>query len=179
MLGRVGRRSMQLRASFARNFYAASNDVLRTPSGRFASLPASYCYKPSYASVGGGLRQAYVDVGPKDASETVLLLHGQPTWGFLKRHMIPPLLAAGHRVIVPDLIGFGRSDKPIHGSAYTYEGHVGWMLDFLQTLDLRNLTFMGQLSHAKLSWPAAIKIALPVPKTGSPAKAGIVWHLLA
>ena len=78
---------------------------------------------------------AYVTAGPEDpaaGTATILLLHGEPTWGYLYRKMIPVLAGAGHRVIVPDLIGFGRSDKPVERSAYTYEGHVEWMRRFIE-----------------------------------------------
>ena len=105
---------------------------VRTPDERFAAI-ADYPYEPRYATV-DGLRMAYVTAGPDAPAEgaaTILLLHGEPTWGYLYRKMIPVLAGAGHRVMVPDLIGFGRSDKPVERSAYTYAGHVGWMSDFL------------------------------------------------
>ena len=105
---------------------------VRTPEERFGGID-DYPYEPRYADV-DGLRMAYVATGPKEASEdteTVLLLHGEPTWGYLYRKMIPPLVAGGYRVVVPDLIGFGRSDKPVERSAYTYAGHVEWMREFL------------------------------------------------
>ena len=105
---------------------------VRTPEDRFAAI-GDYPYEPRYATV-DGLRMAYVTSGP-DASHqgtaTILLLHGEPTWGYLYRKMIPHLTGAGHRVLVPDLIGFGRSDKPVERSAYTYAGHVEWMRSFL------------------------------------------------
>ena len=105
---------------------------VRTPEGRFAGLD-EYPYEPRYADI-DGLRMAYVMAEPDGAGEetaSVLLLHGEPTWGYLYRKMIPPLVAAGYQALVPDLIGFGRSDKPVERSAYTYEGHVGWMRQFL------------------------------------------------
>lgn len=105
---------------------------VRTPEERFSGIE-DYPYKPGYVSI-DGLRMAYVVAGPEGADEgtgTVLLLHGEPTWGYLYRKMIPPLVAGGYRVVVPDLIGFGRSDKPVERSAYTYEGHVAWMQEFL------------------------------------------------
>ena len=101
---------------------------LRTPEDRFSDLP-DFPYEPHYADV-AGLRMAYLDVGPGTAS-TILLTHGEPTWGYLYRRMIPTLTEAGHRLIVPDLIGFGRSDKPTRRAAYTYNGHVAWMKEFL------------------------------------------------
>jgi haloalkane dehalogenase len=112
--------------------------VLRTPEERFATLP-EFSYQPEYVEI-EGLRMAYVDQGKGDA---VLMLHGEPTWGYLYRHMIPPLAQAG-RVIVPDLIGFGRSDKPVAANAYTYKSHVRWVRKFVEQLDLRHVTLIGQ-----------------------------------
>lgn len=124
--------------------------VLRTPDDRFAGL-ADFPYEPHYVEVASGdavgpdtLRVHYLDVGPPDAAP-VLLMHGEPTWAFLYRHMIPGLVAAGHRCVVPDLIGFGRSDKPAATNDYTYARHVGWMQEALfERLDLRDITFFGQ-----------------------------------
>ncbi|MBS42671.1 MAG: haloalkane dehalogenase [Nocardioides sp.] len=107
--------------------------VLRTPESRFAHLPG-YDHAPSYVDL-GEVRMAYVDAGPRDAP-VALLLHGEPTWGFLHRHMVGPLLEAGMRVVVPDLIGFGRSDKPARVADYTYARHVGWVTRFLDALGL-------------------------------------------
>nr|MBP7631190.1 haloalkane dehalogenase [Acidimicrobiales bacterium] len=93
---------------------------------------------------GATLRVHYLDEGPADA-DPVLLMHGEPSWSFLYRHMIPPLVAAGHRVVAPDLVGFGRSDKPTEMADYTYARHVAWMSALLfDHLDLRNITFFGQ-----------------------------------
>jgi haloalkane dehalogenase len=122
-------------------------EVLRTPDQRFAALP-DFAFDPQYVEVddgdGGTLRLAYVADGPADG-ETVLLLHGEPSWSFLYRRMIPPLTAAGLRVVVPDLIGFGRSDKPAEQSAHTYAGHVGWLREALfERLDLRDVTLVCQ-----------------------------------
>ena len=123
-------------------------DILRTPDERFASLP-DYGHEPSYADVprgdgSGDLRMAYVDVGPADAP-VVVLLHGEPTWGYLYRHVLPPLLDAGLRVVVPDLVGFGRSDKPAELGDYTYARHVEWTRALLfDALDLRDVTLVGQ-----------------------------------
>ena len=106
---------------------------VRTPEERFAAID-DYPYDPRYATV-DGLRMAYITAGPDEpggGTATILLLHGEPTWGYLYRKMIPVLAGAGHRVMVPDLIGFGRSDKPVNRSAYTYAGHVGWMRGFLE-----------------------------------------------
>jgi len=108
-------------------------EFLRTPDERFTDLP-DYPWKPNYVTV-DGFRMAYLDEGPTDgAKETILLLHGEPTWSYLYRRMIPTLVAAGHRVIAPDLIGFGRSDKPTDRAAYTYNGHVSWMHQFLDAI---------------------------------------------
>ena len=117
-------------------------DVLRTPDERFDGLEG-WPYRPHYVEVGDGLRMHYVDEGPS-AGPIVLLAHGEPTWGYLYRKMIPGLVEAGRRVIVPDLIGFGRSDKPADRDAYSYVAHVGWTGDFLSALDLRGVTLFGQ-----------------------------------
>ena len=118
-------------------------NVLRTPDERFADLP-DFPYEPSYVEVGDGLRVAYIDEGPRDAPP-ILLLHGEPSWSFLYRKMIPPLVAAGHRCVAPDLVGFGRSDKPADRADYTYQRHVDWMAEVVfDRLDLRDITFFGQ-----------------------------------
>lgn len=122
-------------------------DTLRTPDERFADL-VDFPFEPHYAEVSDGegamLRVHYLDEGPPDA-QPVLLMHGEPSWSYLYRHMIPPLVAAGHRVIAPDLVGFGRSDKPSATSDYTYARHVAWMSELLfDQLDLREVTFFGQ-----------------------------------
>lgn len=116
-------------------------EILRTPDDRFADLPG-YDFTPNYIDV-DGLRMHYVDEGPRDGA-VVLLLHGEPSWSYLYRTMIPPLTAAGYRTIAPDLIGFGRSDKPADVSAHTYQAHVDWMRAFLAALELRDLTLVGQ-----------------------------------
>jgi haloalkane dehalogenase len=116
--------------------------ILRTPDERFANLPG-YSFQPHYADVGGGLRMHYVDEGPREAAP-VLLLHGEPSWGFLYRKLVGPIAAAGHRVIVPDLIGFGRSDKPAAREDYTYERHVGWVANFIAKVRLGRITLVCQ-----------------------------------
>lgn len=115
--------------------------VLRTPDERFENLPG-YDFEPRYIDV-DGLRMHYVDEGPGDG-EVVLLLHGEPSWSYLYRHMIPPLAKAGLRVIAPDLIGFGKSDKPVIKSEYSYEGHVTWMRHFIEALNLSGITLFCQ-----------------------------------
>ena len=121
-------------------------DVLRTPDDRFAGLP-DYSFQPHYVSVpaarGTPLRLHYLDEGPRDGA-VVLLMHGEPSWSFLYRKMIPPLVARGHRVLVPDLIGFGRSDKPAAQSDYSYERHVDWVSDWLLQMDLCDVTLFCQ-----------------------------------
>ncbi len=120
---------------------ASGISFLRTPDDRFNDL-TDFAYEPKYVDV-DGLRMAYIDEGPADGP-VVLLLHGEPTWSFLYRRMIPPLLAAGFRCVAPDLIGFGRSDKPTERSTYTYSGHVAWMKTFLDTIKLPAATLFAQ-----------------------------------
>jgi haloalkane dehalogenase len=121
-------------------------EYLRTPDDRFADLEG-YAFAPNYLQVddteGGELRLHYLDEGSADA-DPVLLLHGEPSWSYLYRRMIPPLVAAGHRVVAPDLPGFGRSDKPTRRQDYTYQRHVDWMRSVLDQLDLRNITLVCQ-----------------------------------
>lgn len=120
--------------------------ALRTPDERFSNLPG-YHFAPHYLTVddteGGELRVHYLDEGPRDAAP-VLLMHGEPSWCYLYRKMIPLLVAAGHRVVALDLIGFGRSDKPSERSDYTYARHVLWMQSALSQLALANITLVCQ-----------------------------------
>jgi haloalkane dehalogenase len=120
--------------------------VLRTPDERFAGL-ADWPFAPHYATVvdadGTALRLHYVDEGPANAAP-VLLLHGEPSWSYLYRKIIADLLAKGHRVIAPDLIGFGRSDKPAERGDYTYERHVAWMSQWLLQTELTDITLFCQ-----------------------------------
>jgi hypothetical protein len=104
-------------------------NILRTPEERFANLP-DFAYPPHYTDV-GGLRMAHVETGPADAPP-VLMLHGEPSWSFLYRKMMPIVAAAGYRAITPDLVGCGRSDKPAAPSDYTYAHHVEWMTGWMQ-----------------------------------------------
>jgi haloalkane dehalogenase len=118
-------------------------EVLRTPDERFADLP-DFPYEPRYVEVDDGLRVAYVEDGPDDGA-TVLLLHGEPSWSFLYRRMIPVLAGAGLRVVAPDLVGFGRSDKPARQQDHSYARHVAWLREALfDRLDLRAVTLVGQ-----------------------------------
>ena len=120
--------------------------ALRTPDARFQGLP-DWPFAPHYAEVasptGEPLRLHYVDEGPRDGAP-VLLMHGEPSWAYLYRKVIPPLVAKGRRVIAPDLIGFGRSDKLADRADYTYERHVAWMSAWLTGLDLKGLTLFCQ-----------------------------------
>ena len=120
--------------------------ALRTPDERFQSLPG-YDFEPHYAEVpdgeGGTLRVHYVDEGPRDAAP-VLLMHGEPSWCYLYRRMVPIITGAGFRAIAPDLPGFGRSDKPAKRTDYTYQRHVDWMTAFIEGINLQNSTLVGQ-----------------------------------
>jgi haloalkane dehalogenase len=121
---------------------------LRTPDERFSNLP-DFAFEPKYVDVadptgGETLRMAYLDEGPANG-DVVLLLHGEPSWSYLYRFMIPGLVKSGHRVIAPDLIGFGRSDKPSDREEYTFARHVEWTRQMLfDHLDLHGITFFGQ-----------------------------------
>lgn len=116
-------------------------EILRTPDEQFINLPG-YPFAPHYVEV-DGLRIHYVDEGPEDA-EPILMLHGEPSWSYLYRKMIPIATAAGYRVIAPDLIGFGRSDKPARREDYSYQRHVDWMRGLIRALNLWRITLVGQ-----------------------------------
>lgn len=121
-------------------------DCLRTPDERFQGLPG-FPFAPHYVEVpsgdGGRLRVHYLDEGPPNGAP-VLMMHGEPSWCYLYRKMVPVIVAAGHRAVAPDLIGFGRSDKPARREDYTYQRHVDWMEAFLLALDLRGVTLVCQ-----------------------------------
>lgn len=121
-------------------------EFLRTPDARFSGL-SDFRFQPHYTTVddteGGTLRVHHVDEGDKHAAP-VLMMHGEPSWSYLYRHMIPAFVAQGYRAVAPDLIGFGRSDKPTERKDYTYARHVGWMVEWLQKTDLRNITLFCQ-----------------------------------
>ena len=129
-------------------------DVLRTPDERFAALP-EWPYAPRYLDH-EGLRQHYVDEGPRDAAVTALCLHGEPSWAYLYRKMLPVFTAAGVRVVAPDFFGFGRSDKPVDDGWYSFDRHRQTMLRFVEALDLRNVMLVCQ------DWGGLIGLTLPM-----------------
>src|SRR2546428_5103521 len=136
--------------------------ILRTSDEHFVNLP-DYPFAPHYVEV-DGVRIHYVDEGPRDA-EPVLLLHGEPSWSYLYRKMIPIIAAAGYRVVALDLVGFGRSDKPARREDYTYQRHVDWMAGWMRALDLRGVTLVGQ------DWGGPVGLR-PVAEHGEPVPAG-------
>ena len=132
--------------------------ILRTPDERFASLP-DFAYTPHYVdNLRGyaGLRMHYVDAGSKSAETTFACLHGQPSWAYLFRRMVPVFTAAGHRVVAPDLFGFGRSDKPVDESTYTFDFHRESLRAFIEALDLRNVCLVVQ------DWGGLLGLTLPM-----------------
>ena len=129
-------------------------DVLRTPDERFANLPG-WPYAPQYLQQ-DGLRQHYIDEGPRDAAVTALCLHGEPSWAYLYRKMLPVFTAAGIRVVAPDFFGFGRSDKPVDDAWYRFDRHRQTMLTFVDRLDLRNVMLVCQ------DWGGLIGLTLPM-----------------
>ena len=132
-------------------------EVLRTDDSRFEGLPG-YAFTPNYCDhLPGyeGLRVHYIDEGPHDAAITFLCLHGQPTWSYLYRKMIPVFAQAGHRVVAPDLLGFGRSDKPVDDTVYTFDFHRGMLLAFIRELDLANIALVCQ------DWGGILGLTLP------------------
>ena len=133
-------------------------EALRTPDERFAGLPG-WDHPPSYVEdLPGyeGMRAHYVDLGPRDAAETYLLLHGEPTWAYLYRKMIPVFLAAGGRVVAPDFFGFGRSDKPVDQAVYGFDFHRDFLLRLVERLDLTGITLVVQ------DWGGLLGLTLPV-----------------
>ena len=135
--------------------------TLRTPDERFEDLkdfPFKSYYKEIDDGDGGTLRIHYVDEGDRKL-EPVLLIHGEPSWSYLYRKMIPILVNAGNRVVVPDLVGFGRSDKPAHRSDYTYKRHVDWMQEWLEKVNLKRITLFGQ------DWGGLIGLRLATSNT--------------
>ena len=133
-------------------------EALRTPDERFADLP-DFDFPVGYVDdLSGyeGLRIAYIDAGPKGAERTFLCLHGEPSWSFLYRRMIPAFLESGARVIAPDLLGFGRSDKPVEQSDYSFDFHRDYLLALVERLNLKNITLVVQ------DWGGLLGLTLPV-----------------
>ena len=126
---------------------------MSTPEERFENLP-DFPFEPHYVEV-EGIKIHYLDEGSKDA-EVILLMHGEPSWCFLYRHMIPLLVKSGYRIIAPDLVGFGRSDKPTEQSDHTYSKHVDWMTKIIKTLDIINITLFCQ------DWGSLIGLRLAI-----------------
>jgi haloalkane dehalogenase len=136
----------------------AMPEVLRTPDERFLDLPG-FPYDTFYVdSLRGfdGLRMHYADEGPKEADSVFLCLHGEPTWSYLYRRMIPVFLAGGHRVVAPDFFGFGRSDKPVDEAVYTFGFHREALIAFIHYLNLKNLTLVCQ------DWGGILGLTLPM-----------------
>jgi haloalkane dehalogenase len=117
-------------------------EILRTPDERFERLPG-YDFAPHYVELDSGVRLHYVDEGPRGAAP-VLMLHGEPSWSYLYRKMVPVITAAGLRAVAPDLIGFGRSDKPASQDDYSYQAHVDWIAGFIERADLHEITLVCQ-----------------------------------
>ena len=132
--------------------------ALRTPDEAFANLPGFPCAPhyldnlPGYA----GLRLHYVDEGPRDSEATFLCVHGEPTWAYLFRRMLPVFTQAGHRVVAPDLFGFGRSDKPLDEAVYTFDFHRNTLIAFVEALDLRDICLVVQ------DWGGLLGLTLPM-----------------
>ena len=133
-------------------------EALRTPDDRFSDLP-DFAFPVRYVDdLPGyeGLRGAFVDAGPADAERTFLCLHGEPSWSFLYRRMIPVFVETGARVVAPDLIGFGRSDKPVREEEYGFDFHRDWLLALVERLDLTRITLVVQ------DWGGLLGLTLPV-----------------
>jgi haloalkane dehalogenase len=133
-------------------------DALRTPDERFEAVP-DFGYPVQYADdLPGyeGLRAAWIDAGPRSPGQTFLCLHGEPSWSFLYRRMIPAFLTSGARVVAPDLFGFGRSDKPIHRKDYSFDFHRNHLLALVERLDLKGITLVVQ------DWGGLLGLTLPV-----------------
>jgi haloalkane dehalogenase len=128
--------------------------LLRTPDEHFVALP-EFPFEPHYLQYGDA-RVHYLDEGPRDAAVTALCLHGNPSWSYLYRHMIPVFTGAGLRVVAPDLIGFGRSDKPTDAAAHSFEMHRSMLLAFVESLSLKNILLVVQ------DWGGVLGLTLPV-----------------
>jgi len=129
--------------------------ALRTPDDRFQELPG-WAYAPSYHQRPDGLRLHYADIGPRTARRTWLCLHGEPTWSYLYRRMIPVFASRGDRVVAPDFLGFGRSDKPAEDGAYSFELHRQSLIELIEALDLRHIALVVQ------DWGGLIGLTLPM-----------------
>ncbi|MCE2829253.1 MAG: haloalkane dehalogenase [Sphingomonadales bacterium] len=166
--------------------------VLRTPDRAFADID-DFPFAPHYLEIadpddGTKLRVHYVDEGPRDAP-IVLMMHGEPSWCYLYRHMIAPVVAAGYRVIAPDLIGFGKSDKPSKKTDYSYARHVGWMRQWVEALDLTNMTLAcqdwGSLIGLRLvadmpdRFSAVVLSNGGLPEGGPAPRAFAIWRAFA
>jgi haloalkane dehalogenase len=130
----------------------------RTPEERFQNLP-DFPYAPHYREDLAGfgrLRMHYLDAGPPEGDQVFLCLHGEPTWSYLYRKMIPVFTAAGHRVVAPDMFGFGRSDKPVDEAVYTFDFHRNALMAFIERLDLKNITLVCQ------DWGGILGLTLPM-----------------
>ena len=133
-------------------------EALRTPDNRFGGV-SGYGFAPHYLDDLEGyarLRLHYVDEGPRNARDVFLCLHGQPTWSYVYRKLIPFVTAAGHRAVAPDFFGFGRSDKPVEDAVYTFDFHRDALLTFVERLDLRNITLVCQ------DWGGLLGLTLPM-----------------
>jgi len=159
-------------------------EILRTPDARFERLPG-HPFAPHYVQV-DGLRMHFVDEGRRDAA-VVLLLHGEPSWSYLYRKLVPILVAAGLRAVAPDLVGFGRSDKPARREDYSYQRHVDWLRGFLETVSLRDITLVCQdwggllglrLVAEHAGWFARVVAANTFLPTGiaPPSPAFLAWR---
>jgi len=132
--------------------------ALRTPDAAFAHLPGFPCAPHYLDNLPGytGLRLHYVDEGPRDSETTFLCVHGEPTWAYLFRRMLPVFTQAGHRVVAPDLFGFGRSDKPLDEAVYTFDFHRNTLIAFVEALDLRDICLVVQ------DWGGLLGLTLPM-----------------
>jgi haloalkane dehalogenase len=150
-------------------------NILRTPEECFGDLPG-FDFEPRYVSdlpSFDGLRVHYVDEGPREANDVVLCLHGQPTWSYLYRKMIPVFADARARVLAPDMFGFGRTDKPMDEAFYTFESHRTMLLEFVARLDLANITLVVQ------DWGGLLGLTLPMNLAGRVSKLVVMNTVLA
>ncbi len=150
-------------------------EILRTPEERFANLPG-FAFAPRYLeNLPGyeGIRIHYLDEGPPQSKQAFLCLHGEPTWSYLYRKMIPVFTAAGHRSVAPDFIGFGKSEKPIDEAVYTFTFHREMLRRFVEQLDLRNITLVCQ------DWGGLLGLTLPMDMPGRFARLLVMNTALA